>query len=683
MYILPLVGRYMKQLRTVLLICIGLVSSALVAEAAEKKDFYELLEAIYSQWEEDVVCEVLRERLWEYYNDPLALNAASREDLRLLCILTDDQLDQLFKHITKNGPLISIYELQAISGFDLATIQLLLPFVSVETVSYNYRSHSLWGKGLEARNSYGLMRYEHTLERKRGYQHDNKQNKVPHAGSPNKFFTRLSIKHPSGWELGLSARKGAGEALIWDPATQHRGLAPWRFYWLVRDKKRIKTLVVGDYAVGYGQGVVINAGFSIDKSSETIKVIRTNNLGIRPHTSVATTAFRGMAITWQWHPIALTTYYSNVDLDGKGKKNTSLGSQYVRSVSRNGYYSTQSEIAKKRQVNEQVIGSTLVYKGPTPGAEIGINVLYSHYSLPIYPDTKHGNPLRFRGQHHANGSLFYRYLWQNFHFFGEGALARNGGKAAVIGAVASLSRYADATVLWRHYGQNFNSPYGKSFRENSSSNSNERGIYLGARVKPWHYLHLDAYYDYFYFPWYLGKPRAGYSWLAKVTYQLTRTSLVSLQYKTAIKPHRVAKTQNYKLCWQYALSNAISLKSEVRCSSYQQLGTWGYAAAQNVAYRIRKFQLKGHVAWFNAKETSNKLYFHEPNVLHTGFKFRPYQGRGMRYCLLVCYQPTTAWRLELNYALTYRKDKSTIGSGQETIRRNAQNNVTLQAIFKF
>lgn len=681
----------MKQLSTVLLICIGLVGSALVAEAAEKKDFYELLEAIYSRWEEDVVCEVLQERLWEYYNDPLALNAASREDLRLLCILTDDQLDQLFKHITKNGPLISIYELQAISGFDLATIQLLLPFVSVETVSYNYCSHSLWGKGLEARNSYGLMRYEHTLESKRGYQHDRKQNKVPHAGSPNKFFTRLSIKHLSGWELGLSARKGAGEALIWDPATQHCGLAPWRFYWLVRDKKRIKTLVVGDYAVGYGQGVVINAGFSIDKSSETIKVIRTNNLGIRPHTSVATTAFRGMAITWKWHPIALTTYYSNVDLDGKVKKNTSLGSQYVRSVSRNGYYRTQSEIAKKGQVNEQVIGSTLVYKGSTPGAEIGINVLYSHYSLPIYPDTQHGNPLRFRGQHHANGSLFYRYLWQNFHFFGEGALARNGGKAAVIGAVASLSRYADATVLWRHYGQNFNSPYGKSFRENSSSNSNERGIYLGARVKPWHYLHLDAYYDFFYFPWYLGKPRAGCSWLAKVTYQLTRTSLVSLQYKTAIKPHRVAKTkkttvgtrQHYKLCWQYALSKAISLKSEVRCSSYQQLGVWGYAAAQNVAYRTRKLQLKGRVVWFNAKETSNKLYFYEPNVLHTGFNFRPYQGRGMHYCLLVCYQPTAAFRLELNYALTYRKDKNTIGSSQETIRRNAQNNVTLQAIFKF
>ena len=683
----------MKQLSTVLFICIGLVSSALVAEAAAKKDFYELLEVIYSQWEEDVVYEVLQGRLWEYYNDPLALNGASREDLRLLCILTDDQLDQLFKHIAKNGPLISSYELQAILGFDLATIQLLLPFVSIEVGSDNYHSRALWHKGLEARNSYGLMRYERTLENKRGYQHGKNQNKVPYTGSPNKLFTRLSIKHLSGWELGLSARKGAGEAWTWDPATQRYGLAPWRFYWLVRDKKRIKTLVVGDYAVGYGQGVVINAGFSIDKSSETIKVIRTNNLGIRPHTSVATTALRGMAVTWQWHPIALTMYYSNVDLDGQVRTHTSLGSQYVRSVSRNGYYRTQSEIAKKGQVNEQVIGSTLVYKGPTRGAELGINVLYSHYSLPIYPDTKHGNPLRFSGQHHANRSLFYRYLWQNFHFFGEGALSRDGGKAAVIGAVASLSGYADATVLWRYYGQNFNSPYGKSFRENSSSNSNERGIYLGARVKPWHRLHLDAYYDYFYFPWCLGKPRTGHSWLAKATYQPTTTSLVSLQYKTAIKPHRVAKTknttvgtrQNYQLCWQYALSKAINLKSEVQCSSYQQLGapTWGYAAAQNVAYRIRKFQLKGRVAWFSAKETSNRLYFYEPNVLYTGFKFRPYQGRGMHYRLLVCYQPTAAFRLELKYALTYRMDQDKIGSGQETIRGNSQNGVTLQAIFKF
>jgi hypothetical protein len=691
MYILLFVSRYMKKLSAGL-ICTGLLGSTLVADAAEKKDFYELLEAIYSQWEEEVVYEVLQERLWEYYNDPLVLNEASREDLRLLCILTEDQLDQLFKHVAKNGPLISIYELQAIAGFDLATIQLLVPFVSIEEVSDYYRSRSGAYKGLEARNSYGLMRYERTLETDHDYQHNRKQNKVPYVGSPNKLFTRLSAKHPSGWELGLAARKGAGEAFTWDPETQRYGLAPWRFYWLVKNYKRVKALVVGDYALGYGQGLVLNAGFSVNKSSETIKVIRTNNLGIRPHTSVATTAFRGIAATWQWQPIALTTYYSNVDLDGKVAHNAS-GEKHVRSVSRQGYYRTQSEIAKKGQVNEHVIGSTLVYKDPARGAELGINVLYSYYSLPICPDTQRGNPLRFRGQDHANGSLFYRYLWQNLHFFGEGALSKNGGQAAMAGAVASLSRYADATVLWRHYGQNFHSPYGKAFRENSSSNSNERGIYLGASIKPWHRLHLDAYYDYFYFPWCFGKPCSGYSWLAKATYQLTKTSLISLQRKITTKPRRVAKTkqtsvhisQRYKLRWQHTLNKAIHIKSEMQCGCHQQPGasTWNYAVAQDVAYKIRGLQLKGHVVWFNAQDTNNKLYFYEPNVLYTGFNFRSYQGRGMRYCLLVCYQPTATFRLELKYGLTYRTDQNEVRDSQKTTQSNAKNDVTLQAIFKF
>jgi hypothetical protein len=671
-----------------LLLVMGLLGNAL---AAEKQDFDELLEAIYNQTEADVTYETLQERLWEYYNDPLALNEASRENLQLLCILTDEQLDQLFKHLAKNGPFISIYELQAISGLDLATIQLLIPFVSIVEVSDNYRSRSLWSKGLETRSSYGLMRYERTVESKNGYQHNKKKNRKPYVGSPDKLFTRLSIKHPNGWGLGLSARKGSGEALAWDPSTQRYGWALWRFHWLLRDKKSIKTLVVGDYAVGYGQGLILNAGFSIDKSSETIKVIRTNNLGIRPHTSVATAAFRGVAATWRWHPLELTTYYSNIDLDGKVVENAALG-RYIRNVSRNGYYRTQSEIAKKGQVNEQVIGSTLVYNAPNRNAELGINILYSYYSLPIYPDTKRSNPLCFRGQHHANGSIFYRYCWQNFHCFGEGALSNNKGKAVIVGVVASLSRYADATVLWRHYGQNFHSPYGKAFRENSSSNSNEKGIYIGTRINPLRHLYLNAYYDHFLFPWYFGKPCTGHSWLAKASYQLTKTSLVYLQYKTTTKPRRIAKEnnttvgtqQNYKLHWQYTLNKAIILKSEVQCSCYQQLdaSTWGYAMVQSVAYNIRKLQLKGRVAWFSTKG-NKKLYSYEPNVLHTGFNFCPYHGRGMRYCFLVCYQPIATFQLALKYALTHRKDGDNISSGQEATKGSIKNDVALQAIFKF
>jgi len=367
----------MKKVSVVLLISMGFVSSIWAVERTVTRNFDELLEVIYSQWEEYVAYEALQERLWECYNEPLSINKVSREDLRLLCILTDNQLDQLFKHLIKNGPLISIYELQTIPGFDLATIRRLVPFIRIVTVLENYESRSLWHKGLESKSDYGLVRYERTLEKRRGYQYNRKQHKVPYAGSPHKLFTQLSIKR-ADWALGVSGRKGAGEALTWNPAVQYYGLPNSRFYWLLNNKKGIKTLVIGDYAVGYGQGLILNAGFSMDKSSETIKVIRTNNLGIKPHTSVTTAAFRGVAITWQWQFMELTTYYSNIDLDASVKKTS-----YLKNVIRSGYYRTQGEIAKRKQINEQVIGGTIIYKDPIQGSELGINALCSQYSLPI------------------------------------------------------------------------------------------------------------------------------------------------------------------------------------------------------------------------------------------------------------------------------------------------------------
>ena len=695
MYILSGLGKYAQKYSAALLICVftGFAgSTSRAVEVAQEQNFHKLLEAIYSRSAGDVPYEILQERLWEYYCAPLALNQTSKEELQLLCILTDTQLAQLDRHMTQNGPLVSIYELQTIPEFDLATIQLLQPFVKVTTVTSTWPSASLWHQGLTSKDNYSLVRYERTLETRKGYQYNRKKHMVPYTGSPNKFFIRHSIKHPSGWEFGLAARKGAGEAFIWDPTTQRYGMTTWRAHWLLRDRKKMKILLVGDYAIGYGQGIVLNAGFSIDHSSETTQVTRANNMGIKPYTSVSTAAFRGVATTWQWSPLSFTMYYSNSYLDGKLKTKTSSNRQYVSRVSRGGYYRTQNEVAQKGQINEQVLGCTLIYTGLARGSELGVNALHSYYSLPIYPDTRRRNPLSFYGQYHANGSFFYRYLWKNFHCFGEGAWSKGGGKAAIAGVVVSLSRYTNATLLLRHYGQRFYSPYGKAFRANASSNSNERGIYLGAGVRPLHRLHLNAYYDYFYFPWCFGQPHAGHSWLAKATYQLTKTACMYLQYKTTTQPHWVpqikkaamGKKQNYQFHWQYQGNKTTSFKSKVQCNSYQQLGvsSWGYAAAQDIAYKVRKLQLKGYMAWFSAKSYSNKLYFYEPSMLYTGFRFRPYYGSGIRYCCLVCYRPTATLRLELRYAHTYHQDKKTIGSGYEAIQGNTQNEVIMQAIFR-
>jgi DNA uptake protein ComE-like DNA-binding protein len=69
---------------------------------------------------------------WTYYKaHPLNLNKAKRDELADLLLLSDIQINNLLKHREKNGYLISIYELQSINGFDLATIKKITPFVYV------------------------------------------------------------------------------------------------------------------------------------------------------------------------------------------------------------------------------------------------------------------------------------------------------------------------------------------------------------------------------------------------------------------------------------------------------------------------------------------------------------------------------------------------------------------------
>lgn len=717
-------------------------------------DFLPLVEDICAQpAAAEAAHSTLEQRLWDYYQYPLDLNRTSRETLGGLCILTETQLDHLFAHMAHHGPLVSIYELQAIPTLDLPTIRRLLPFAHVDEAAADYRNQPWWTlSALRDKQSYASLRYQQQFPDKKGYQYDPKKDAIPYAGSPHNWAVRLHIRQPWGLGLGLSAQKRPGEATYTQhPKTGEHYLVPWRCHLLLKDQKYVKAWILGDYAVGYGQGLVLNAGFSMNKSSETVNLIRTNNLGIRPHTTTSQAALRGTALTWQWHPMEATLYLSSVPLDSTVKNDADT--EYVQTLYRGGYYRTTSEQAKRAAVQETMIGGTLLCQGPTRGAHLGINALCGQYSLPLRPDLNKRSPLSFRGQRYTNTSLFYRYLWYNLHFFGEGGLSLQANTplqpqqlAALAGVVASLSRYADATLLWRHYGQGFYSPYGRAFRQNSSANSNEQGIYLGAKIRPWRRLHLHGYYDHFYHPWKQGcpptsghsylpwrqghNPASGYSWLLKAEYQLSRKSLVYWQYKFIAHPKKetpeaaaqrrkvaskakpktskskktpeeatymLARQHTHKLCARYAWSRHISTRTEAQCICHQHDGpatAWGHAVVQDIVCKVRPLQLRVRIAYFHTtvqkenkaakrKRKSLPLYFYEHNVWRTGFNFKPYRGHGLRYCILACYKPLSIIRLEAKYALTHYYDRASIGQGPEEIKAPYKHELALQATCRF
>ena len=685
---------------------IGLMSVYEPVSARDKPEFTTLLDTIYSQQVAGVGYEALRENLWEFYQHPLALNRASREDLALLCILTDTQLDRFFEHLEKNGALYSIYELQAVPGFDLNTIYQLLPFVQVPETYPTYTSELAKLGSPSQQNSYWLGRYERTLEDKQGYQPDEKTGCIPYAGSPDKIVAHCRYRHPQGWGLGLLGRKYPGEVLAWAPATACYGLDVWAAHFLLAKKRLLKTLILGDYEVGYGQGLVVNAGFSVSKSSEAIPGIRTNNLGVKPHTALYAYGLRGVAATVQWGSAELTAYYAYTKLDGTVREGDAPGHMYVERVQRDGLHRTKTEIDKKWQVNEQVIGISLVGRTRANKDELGVNVLHTHYAIPIQPKPTPGNTYSFKGRDNTNLGCFYRYLWQNLHCFGEGAICASGAKAALLGVLASLSAKADAFLLLRHYDPAFYSPHGNAFRENSSGNSNEQGIYLGLRLRPLPKLTFDAYYDYFNFPTptaTIPVPSAGYDWLAKATYQLGKPTLLLCQCKGVRKTRKiprpkskkddlqgatpaVAISKQYKCKAQlrHVIRNKIDLNNEGQWSQYRWLGdtTWGYALRQSATYKKGRFSITGHVAWFDT-DYQNRFFFYEKDVLYGRALSTPYYKQGIKCGIYICYKPMPSLRVELKYAFTWHLGETSIGQGYEKTEGNTRNEVRLQAIYKF
>jgi hypothetical protein len=714
----------MNIVRLLSIVILLLISTYQSMLAIERLDFDQAFEAIYAQRAEQVDQETLYENLWAFYQNPLNINQANREDLEQIFILSDTQINQLFAHLNKNGPLVSIYELQVIPEFDLSTIYQLLPFIKIpETYPQHRLELSKWGIKSQQKG-YWISRYERTLETKQGYKFHHKKGIIPYVGSPDKIFTRIKYSHPQGWTLGIAGKKNPGEAFTWDPTTSRYGFDVYAAYLLFQNKGYLKQLVLGDYQIGYGQGLIVNAGTSLDKSSDAIPIMRTKNLGIKPHSSPSSSGMRGSAATFTWKQWTQTIYYAYNQLDAHIIKDKSTNEPYVKSVQRNNLYRTQTALSKRGQVSEQVIGTTLIYQRKDQDLEIGLNTLYHLYNLSVQPD-----PIKyvwgFRGKENYNIGLFYRYLWYNIHFFGEGAMAKSGGKAMLTGLVASLSSTTDISLLFRNYDKDFHNPYGQAFKENSKGNSNEQGLYIGFKVQPIKKLIFHAYCDYFKFPEpsnHIPEPSTGYDWLAKSTYQPSRSTLFRLQYQEAHKAKKVPKPSSpkskgknplikkgqkrrqqfqpkskgknplvkkgqkrrLKAQLKYVLSRRLDLTTDGQWSRYQLIDqpTWGYGVSQSATYKLRQLSITGQVAWFDA-DYVNRLFFYEKEVLYTSTMPPAYYQTGMKYCLFLAYKPHPSWRFEIKYACTWLKDQASIGNGLERIEGNIKNEIKLQVMYKF
>ena len=654
-----------------------------------------LVDEIFPLQDLDLNYEELYENLVQILANPIDINRASDEQLRSLFILKENQIEALLAYREEYGPLLSLYELQSIPNLDPATISRLVPFVSVDNSSTPVNK-SLMKRILQEKNNYLILRYERTLEEKKGYT-ESADSTNHYSGTPDKFYARFRTSRTGDFSFGFTLEKDAGETLNWNPSAKEYGADYYSIHGQVLNRGRIKNLIIGDYQAQFGQGLLLGGGFGMGKGAETITTIRRSNLGFIPYASLNEFGFfRGAAFTYSISKqLSLHSFASTNRRDGQLNSGTLDDSSFISSLPITGFHRTSNELSTRKRITENNLGMVLQYK--MKSIDGGVIFHHTNFSVPITKNPSQYNQFVFNGDDNTNLSLFLNYTWRNFTLFSEMAQTVNYGKALTVGALSSLTPQLDISLLFRTFERDFYSFYSNALSENTIP-QNESGFYWGWKYAFVKKYSLAGYVDLFRFPWLKYRsysPSAGNEWMLKLNYQPSKTVSFFIQAReeakvrnssqeTTIYTTALGTKRNYWINCDYAVGRGLSFKTRAQLSSYsfEGIATKGFALIQDINYDIGRFSFSTRYALFDTDNYDNRLYVYEKDVW-LAFSLPAYFGQGIRNYVMVQYKLSQKVDLWLRWARTYYANQDTIGSGSETIDGNTRNDVKLQAKIVF
>ena len=295
------------------------------------------------------------------------------------------------------------------------------------------------------------------------------------SGSAVDHSQELNLSIANGLAAGFLFRKRKGEEY-------REGFASG--YLHVRPLPGVADIILGDYTVQCGQGLVFWSERSTGKGSGSAGAVRKLALAIQPsHSSSGTSTLRGAAI-------ALTTGRSpTVSLLAFFSRRSTSGAEPVEDSSVTGQ--SVSVPIDEGVVSERVIGLRLQFS-PFAGALGGLTYYRSDFNVPVHGVTVGDGVLK---RYEVIGVDVQTGLGP-LHFFGEGARSFPSGQAVLLGALLAIPGSCSAGVLWRDYSPDFINRHGSGFREFSQTR-NERGFHAGLDMPLARDLQIGVAWDQF------------------------------------------------------------------------------------------------------------------------------------------------------------------------------------------
>lgn len=689
---MPILAMHLKsqlvmhfKLMTILLLMMGFITRAQIAE--QEINVRDILESVAENLPDDYDMTELIEVLNRYRKHPLNLNKTTPDELKTFVFISPLQISNFFTYIKQHGNLVDVLELQGIDGFNVQTIQSLLPFVTLNPVT---EYEKLKFKNIFSQGENDLViRFTQTMQTQKGFT-DLPGNR--YLGSPERFQLRYHYNYGTIASAAITLDKDAGEKFIGKPFDFVSGHIAFS------KLNRIRKLVIGDYSLQFGQGLTMWSGFSFGKGPDVTSVAK-KDLGLRPYSSTNEYAFlRGASATINLsEKINITPFVSYRNLDAS--QDIGLDGTLVQStINQTGYHRTPTEIENKNSLSQLVYGATAQYNKNE--LAIGLIAYHTKYSNNFITQKPVYDRFGFTGNSLTNVGAFYNYTFKNIYFFGEAGKSLHTGLAYLNGALISLSNTVSAAITYRNYQKNYHNFFNQAFAEATEA-LNEKGLYTGLNIIPDKHWSLSFYGDYFQFPWLkfrVDAPSKGYEILGQAVYTPNKTFKVLTRFKKENKQQNTdldlpinflddVKKTGYRIEVNWQLNKKWRFQNRVEIAQHKKGNVnpeFGYLLYQDVNYSPMFSKITGNlrVAYFNTSSYNSRIYAYEDDVLYS-FVFGMYSGKGFRTYLNLKYNFFKKLNIWARYALFTYKDVDRIGSYLDEIQGNKKSEIKVQLRYQF
>lgn len=634
------------------------------------------------------------QELAQFIKDPINLNYADEGQLQELKILSAIQIKNLILYRKLLGNFISIYELQAVPDWDIDLIRRIRIYITVRSKPDVFNS---MGSRLKKGRNTLLMRGIQTLEKSEGYLSDGSNATNFYPGSPQHILIRYKYSFKNLLQYGFTAEKDAGEQFF--KGGQKNGFDFYSAHFFVRNLGIIKSLSIGDFTVNLGQGLTQWGGLAFKKGSDVLNIKRQSDI-LRPYNSPGEIVFnRGIGITLQKNNWEVTGFASYRKIDANFYADTSIFENFVSSFQTSGYHRTASEVADKSSQGQLILGGNISYS--TDRLHLGINAVHYNFKHAIKKPAYLYNIYALAGKAAGNYSIDYSYGYKNMHFFGEAAVDEGLDKAFINGLLISVDPHVDMSFLYRKISRGYQSLYTNAFTE-SVYPTNESGFYTGISIAPSSHIRINAYADFYHFPWIkfrVNAPSYGSDYLIQLTYTPNKKTELYARYHAekkainynpdgvALSPVIARPKQNLRTQFSYKIDAELTFRSRIELSWFDKKANDaedGFLIYTDVLYKpmFKAFSGNVRLQYFKTDGYNSRLYTYENDVLY-GYSIPVFYDKGFRYYVNVNHDVSKKLSVWGRFAQTIYMNKNFSGSGLDLIQGNTKSEITLQAIWTF